>query len=52
MAHIISLYNYDITNYKQILRTISKTKDVSEIIKRFHDFASKMIAICLENDYN
>ena len=22
------------------------------IIKRFHDFASKMIAICLENDYN
>ena len=52
MAHITFVDNYEITNYIVILRTIRKTKDVSKIIKRFHDFASKMIDICLENDYN
>ena len=52
MAHIIFVDNYEITYYMVILRTIKKTKDVSKIIKRFHVFASKMIDICLENDYN
>ena len=52
MAHIKYIDNYEITNYIAILRTIVKIKDVLKIIKRFHDFASKMIDICLENDYN
>ena len=52
MAHIVFIENYEITNYIVILRTITKAKDVSKIIKRFHDFASKTIDICLENDYN
>ena len=52
IAHIIFVENYEITNYIVILRTITKTKDVSKIIKRFHDFASKTIDIYLENDYN
>ena len=52
IAHIIFVENYKITIYIVILRTIRKRKDVSKIIKRFHDFASKTIDICLENDYN
>lgn len=52
MAHVIFVDNYEITNYTVILRTIIKTKDVSKIIKRFNDFASKTIDICLGNDYN
>ena len=52
IAHIIFVKNYEITNYTVILQTIAKIKDVSKIIKRFYDFASKMIDICLENDYN
>ena len=52
IAHIKFNENYEINNYTVILQTITKAKDVSKIIKRFHDFASKMIDICLKNDYN